>query len=217
MAVINNQYRSKISYLAWILLVAGAVALTVSLTRNSNEETGKGDSRQVNASANTGDNNPATTENNVIAGWDGIDFNTSAAQYEEVTNAEVSIRSTQGYTIYGVNETGLFAEGKIVIKREAEDDLTQVIQSIEKRYKNSAMRIYSYTDAQGAAGSTKELAVQRAAAVKEWLVQNGIAPERISINAVRKDTPGATNTTKQRTLSRRIEIVVRAALGEKSF
>ncbi len=216
MATVIDQPSRKTSYLAWLLLAAGVVALIVFFS-NKSETTAKAGSAQVNASANTGDNNAATTENNVIAGWDGIDFNTSAVQYDEVPNADVSIRSTPDYSIYGMNEAFLFAEGGVLVSPEAEKNLTQVLHSIDKRHQYGALRVYVYTGSQDGAAHNQELAAQRAAAVKAWLVKHGIAAERVSVNAIQEAKPSATSSVDQgMQQDRRVEIVVRNGRQKKS-
>ena len=72
------------------------------------------------------------------------------------------------------------------------------------------MRVYGFTDAQGSAGYNKELAQQRADAVKSWLSSNGIDAGRISVNAIGEGQPVATNNTEAgRQQNRRVEIVAR--------
>jgi outer membrane protein OmpA-like peptidoglycan-associated protein len=70
--------------------------------------------------------------------------------------------------------------------------------------------VYGFTDAQGSAGYNKDLAQQRADAVKAWMSSNGFDAGRISVNAIGEGQPVATNNTEAgREQNRRVEIVAR--------
>ncbi len=110
-----------------------------------------------------------------------------------------------------MGENILFDEGKATIKSDAAQNLKQISASIEKRHTGGNVRIYGHTDATGSAGANKELAEQRAEAVRNWLVQNGaIADTRVSLHPVGESQPVASNATEQgREQNRRVEIVSR--------
>ena len=149
---------------------------------------------------------------NSTTNWDGIDFNAPAVNYEEITDKNINVRGNEGYGIYGLGETILFDEGKATIRTDAEANLKQIAGSIDKRYNGGQIRVYGFTDAQGSAGSNKELAQQRADAVKAWMQSNGVDAGRISVNAIGEAQPTATNNTEAgRQQNRRVEIVARTS------
>jgi outer membrane protein OmpA-like peptidoglycan-associated protein len=145
--------------------------------------------------------------------WNDVDFNAPAVTYDEVSDKNINVRGNNNYGIYGVGENILFDEGKSTLRSGAEANLRQIVGSIDKRYSGSNVRVYGYTDAVGSAGYNKELAEQRAEAVRNWLVQNGnVAENRISVHPVGEGQPVASNSTEQgRQQNRRVEIVARGA------
>ena len=64
-------------------------------------------------------------------------------------------------------------------------------------------------DSQGSADYNIELSQRRAEAVRDFLVSNGITPERISAQGMGKDYPVATNSTAVgRQQNRRVEVTI---------
>jgi outer membrane protein OmpA-like peptidoglycan-associated protein len=112
-----------------------------------------------------------------------------------------------------LGENILFDEGKSTIRADAEKNLKQVATSIAKRYNNGLVRVFGHTDAVGSAGYNKELAEQRAEAVRNWLVKNGnISEDRISLQPIGESNPVASNSTQEgRQQNRRVEIVAKPA------
>lgn len=203
MAELNVQPKKKSSILPWILLLLGIAALVWFLLRD------RGDNR-------VGDNvtpAAATTDSNNNAGgneWTGIDFNAPGVKYDEITDTNINVRGNNNYAIYGIGENILFDEGKATIRNQAETNLNQIVSSIGRRYNEGNIRVYGFTDSQGSAGSNKELAEQRAQAVKTWMQNNGIDSSRITVNAIGEEQPVASNSTEQgRQQNRRVEIVAR--------
>ncbi len=99
------------------------------------------------------------------------------------------------------------------MRNQAEQDLKQITASIGKRYNGGNIRVYGYTDAVGSAGYNKELAEQRAEAVRGWLVKNGnVAEDRVTLHPVGEARPVASNATEEgRQQNRRVEIVARGS------
>lgn len=212
MAELHVQPKKKSSILPWILLALGLAALIWYLTRNKdtdNETVASADTTTTvqTATANTADGTAAATGD-----WNGINWNAPAVSYEEVTDKNITVRGAEGYGIYGLGENVLFDEGKATIRTDAEANLKQIVSSIGKRYNGGDVRVYGFTDAQGAASANKDLAAQRAEAVKTWLQGNGIDGGHISLNAVGEGQPAASNGTEEgRQQNRRVEIVARKA------
>ncbi|MEJ7681916.1 MAG: OmpA family protein [Segetibacter sp.] len=194
-----------------MLLALGVIALIFFLMRGCNNDKGKeGATDSTSAStSSTGTTTDATGARGLA--WGDVDFNAPAAAYEEITDKNIDIRGNNNYGIYGLGENILFDEGKNTIRKDAEQNLKQITTSIEKRYKGGEVRVFGYTDAIGSAGYNKELAEQRATAVRDWLVKNGsISEDRISIEPVGEARPVASNSTEQgRQQNRRVEIVAK--------
>jgi outer membrane protein OmpA-like peptidoglycan-associated protein len=213
MAELHVQPKKKTSILPWLLLALGLAALIWFLTRD------KGDADTVAATTDTATTTNTTTSNTATAttggaGWDGIDFNAPAVKYDEITNDDIEVRGNNDYSIYGMGENILFDEGKATLRADAEANLKQISGSIGQRYNGGEVRVFGFTDAQGTAGNNKELAQQRADAVKAWMQNNGITSDRISVHAIGEGQPVATNNTEAgRQQNRRVEIVARGAAG----
>ncbi len=207
MTELNVQPKKKASPLPWILLVLGAIALVWFLTR---------DREDTAATPTVTDTTPATVAppvaDNTRVDWNVVDFNAPSLRYDEITNTNVTVRGSGRYGIYTIDETVLFDQGQADIRSNAEAALAQVASSIGKRYNKGSLRVYGYTDAQGSAAANDSLAHQRAIAVKNWLQNNGVDANRITVNAVGEANPVATNTTeKGRQQNRRVEIVALSA------
>ena len=206
MAELNVQRKKSTSILPWILLLLGVAALIWFLTRKNDD--GNATTRSTSSDTIT---STSTTANTAAADWGTVDFNAPAVKYDEITDRNIDVRGNDTYGIYGLGENVLFDEGKATIRPDAEANLKQIISSIDKRYNAGPVRVYGFTDAKGGAGANKELAQQRADAVKAWLSSHGIEAGRISENAVGEEQPVATNSTDAgRQQNRRVEIVARA-------
>ena len=211
MADLDVQPKKKSgSLLPWILLGLGVLALIIYLVRNNNT-----DDTAAGTMTTTDSNHAAAAPVITDAGdnWGDVDFNAPAVTYNEITDKNINVRGNNNYGIYGIGEDILFDEGKSTIRSSAEANLKQIVASIDKRYNSGNIRIYGYTDAVGSAGYNKELAEQRAEAVRNWLVQNGnVSENRLSVHPVGEAQPVATNSTAAgRQQNRRVEIVAKSA------
>ncbi len=208
MAELHVQPKKKTSILPWLLLALGLAALIWFLTRDRNTTDTAAATSDTTTTSTATNTNTATAATG--AGWDGIDFNAPAVNYDEITNKDIAVRGNNEYSIYGMGENILFDEGNATLRADAEANLKQISGSIGQRYNGGEVRIFGFTDAQGTAGNNKELAQQRADALKGWLQNNGIASDRISVHAIGEGQPAATNSTEEgRQQNRRVEIVAR--------
>jgi outer membrane protein OmpA-like peptidoglycan-associated protein len=204
MAELNVQPKKSTSILPWILLLLGIAALIWFLTRS------KDDKEIATTDTTTTTANNSTSNTAATADWSRVDFNAPSLDYDEITDKNINVRGNSDYGIYGLGENILFDEGKATIRPDAEANLKQIVGSIGKRYNGGEVRVYGFTDAQGSAGYNKDLAQQRADAVKAWMSSNGFDAGRISVNAIGEGQPVATNNTEAgREQNRRVEIVAR--------
>ena len=103
-------------------------------------------------------------------------------------------------------KTILFDTGKATIKFESAEILNQII-NVLKKYPNSRFRIEGHTDSTGKKQKNIELSQNRADAVKIYLIQGGIASDRLESVGYGPDKPIASNKNKKgRALNRRVEI-----------
>jgi outer membrane protein OmpA-like peptidoglycan-associated protein len=215
MADLDVQPKKKSSILPWVLLGLGVLALLIFLARGCNNDDANNVAATTDSATSTVSNTADNTAGAIRDWWDDVDFNAPAAKYDEVTNKDIDVRGNDRYGIYSVNETVLFDEGKSTIRSQAEANLKQIAASIGKRYGSGNVRVYGHTDATGSAGANKELAEQRAEAVRAWLVKNGNVTEgRVSVHPVGESQPVASNATEQgRQQNRRVEIVAGSGSG----
>ena len=214
MADLNVQPKQKKSWLPWLLLILGIIALLFFLMRGCNNDKGAAaGTDSTAASTNNSTGTTADTSGAMGQAWGDVDFNAPAAAYDEITDKNINVRGNNNYGIYGLGENILFDEGKSSIRSNAEQNLKQVAGSIGQRYNGGQVRVFGYTDAVGSAGYNKELAQQRAESVRNWLVRNGnISEDRISLQPIGEANPVASNSTEQgRQQNRRVEIVAKPA------
>ena len=210
MANLDVQPKKK-SILPWLLLAAGIIALIIFLAKgcNDNDEavTTTSDTTVVASTTGAQDNLNRTDDE-----WNDLDWNAPAANWEEMTDNEIRGSESDRYAYYSLGEDILFDLDKSDLRSGAEARLKLVAGSISKRFPQSNIRLYGFTDKQGPAEYNKELSEKRAETVKNWMTNNGVDANRISVNAMGEKDPEATNATAAgRQQNRRVEIVVRKA------
>ncbi len=83
-----------------------------------------------------------------------------------------------------------------------------------KSYPKRNVMIEGYTDSTGPAQFNKKLSRERAEAVRNALVKDGISPERITIKGYGAEYPVASNKTAAgRQENRRVEVVISGPNG----
>ena len=103
-------------------------------------------------------------------------------------------------------KTILFDTGKASIKFESAEVLSQII-NVLKKFPKSRFRIEGHTDSTGKRAKNMLLSQNRADAVKVYLIQGGIASDRLESKGYGPEKPIASNKTKKgRELNRRVEI-----------
>lgn len=129
------------------------------------------------------------------------------AQVETVTdqNGLQAIRVTFGDGI-------LFATGKSALTQNSINSLAQVAQSL-KNNPDTDISIFGNTDNTGSRAVNERLSLERAQAVVNYLVGNGIPSQRfIDVKGLAYDNPIASNETVDgRAANRRVDIFVTAS------
>lgn len=109
----------------------------------------------------------------------------------------------------------LFDYDKAILKPAAEDALKKVAVVLSQ-FPESTVTIEGFTDAKGGKSVNMSLSLERATAVKDWLVKNGNVPAaKISAKGLGEDNPVAPNKNADgsdnpagRALNRRVSIIV---------
>jgi outer membrane protein OmpA-like peptidoglycan-associated protein len=100
----------------------------------------------------------------------------------------------------------LFDTGKDTFQKST-DEVLQAMVTIFKEYPNAKFSIEGHTDSVGAAKSNQLLSERRANAVRDYLIANGIAADRLTAQGFGEEKPIDSNNTKAgRANNRRVEV-----------
>ncbi|MEI7508214.1 MAG: OmpA family protein [Flavobacterium sp.] len=103
-------------------------------------------------------------------------------------------------------KTILFDSGKASFQKQTFPVL-QSITAILKEYPSAKFSIEGHTDNTGKAATNQKLSEERAAAVKNYLVENGIATDRLTSSGFGQTKPMDSNKTKEgKANNRRVEV-----------
>ena len=101
-----------------------------------------------------------------------------------------------------------FAPNETQLANEFLPELERVVRLMHVR-PAMRIRIEGHADSTGSAAVNMKLSEQRAVAVKRYLMQSGIAPDRLETEGFGATRPIASNATEaSRRLNRRIEFVI---------
>lgn len=106
----------------------------------------------------------------------------------------------------------LFVTGKAELLPIAKDRLNQVAKSLKELDDDKLVSIEGFTDSRGADDMNMKLSTDRANAVKDYLVSQGVKPEKVRALGHGEANPVASNDTAEgRANNRRVEIVVQSS------
>ena len=148
--------------------------------------------------------------NAVASTWDMTKAKLADVKLEEIDLPEITVRGDDVYNVYGLEEKVLFDTDKAEIKPTATRALSEISASIARRYRGKQVRVLGFADSRGDKSYNKELSAQRAAAVKDWLVKNGMMNDaQVTLEPMGEAAPAASNATAAgRQENRRVEIAV---------
>jgi outer membrane protein OmpA-like peptidoglycan-associated protein len=127
---------------------------------------------------------------------------------------EVGVREDARGTVLTLSGSVLFASGQTELLPSARNRLSEVASALKQS--DSALTIEGHTDAQGADSYNEELSLRRAEQVRNFLVSQGVLPERISVRGLGEYRPVASNSTPEgRANNRRVEIVLQRSPAEE--
>lgn len=102
----------------------------------------------------------------------------------------------------------LFASGKSTLLPIAQDKIAEVAKALKDQGFKSIL-VEGHTDAQGSVEKNQILSLQRAEAVRSYLIREGIPSDKIRADGIGSSRPVADNSTAEgRANNRRVEIVV---------
>ena len=140
----------------------------------------------------------------------------------DLEKARQEFQAQQSGRSLSMNLSGdvLFDYDKALLKPEAEEALRKV-GVVLSQFPDGKVIVEGYTDSKGTKSVNMELSLQRAQAVKDWLVKNGgVAGANISVKGFGEQYPIAPNTNADgsdnplgRALNRRVSIIVEKPAG----
>lgn len=129
-------------------------------------------------------------------------------QQLEQALGQYKAEETSRGTILVINDL-LFATGGANLQPSSQQRLKPLLQYLQGNTQREII-IEGHTDSIGSPNTNKRLSLQRADAVKAFLIANGIDARRIETRGFGEEVPVATNTTHAgRKLNRRVEVVIK--------
>ncbi|WP_313490813.1 OmpA family protein [Sphingobacterium multivorum] len=210
MAHLEVKPKSGAPWWLWLLLALIALAIILFFVNRNNSASDVADTRDstgmVTDQGDMGGDTLATTE----PSWNSVDFNSAESSDPNITDKDIRVRSSDGYTIYSLGENILFATDQSAIQSNSEAKLKQISSALNKDFQGAYVGVFGNTDSTGTASHNKQLGMERATAVKDWLVsQGGIDQSKVSVHSRGENAPVADNVSASgKNQNRNVEIVV---------
>jgi outer membrane protein OmpA-like peptidoglycan-associated protein len=126
-----------------------------------------------------------------------------------------AVKQDERGTIVTLSGSVLFASGKHELLPAAQAKLTQVAQALLAGDPDATFVVEGHTDSQGKTETNYTLSVNRANAVRDYLVEHEIAADRITAVGYGEERPVADNDTPEgRANNRRVELVIKPGKSE---
>ena len=174
----------------WIILALIALAVLFFLFKGCGGESNKVTTSDSTATADTSRALAATAPD-----WSSVDFNSPRSTDPDISDTTIYVSGNEKYTIYSLGDNILFDTDKNTLQGTAGDKLKQILASLNKRFKGATIGVYGSTDSKGDAAHNKQLGTDRANAVKDWLITNGLDAGKVSVQSLGETEPVATNAT----------------------
>lgn len=200
----RKMYAITVEYSTW-----EAVSDAVSIDWEEIDETAENTSAKDPDPDRDGVCDPWVSQNGVMDEYghlcDGIDKCSNQAGSGNANGCpdEVLQPPPKFFVLEGVN----FESGKASITRDSYSSLMKIVDIMET-FKEVTFEIVGHTDNLGSKEKNRRLSADRAAAVKDFLVKNGISESRIETYGKGGSQPVASNKTAEgRFQNRRIEFI----------
>ncbi len=123
---------------------------------------------------------------------------------------QLQLREDARGTVLTLSGSVLFASGEAVLLPSARNRLSEIADAL--RQSPASLTIEGHTDALGPELYNEELSLRRAERVRDFLVSQGVSPDRISVRGLGEYRPVASNATPEgRANNRRVEIILQRA------
>lgn len=217
----SSEFRSKRGFRwIWLLLVLVILGIAYTLFHKPNPtstDSAPGiDSIGMNAdTANAGSQGLAANG----ADWKKVDFKSQSAADPDISDKTIRISASKDYTIFKMEKGLLFAPGESRLQPAAKNKLQQVAEVINKRYKAPSVAVFRGVDSTSdPSGNNKQLGIERALALKNWLVQDGgFAEEQVTIQNRVQVAPivAQENSSKPEPAQEFVIVAYRKSVGSK--
>jgi outer membrane protein OmpA-like peptidoglycan-associated protein len=135
-------------------------------------------------------------------------LNAAMKSLEEIGKVKEDSRGT----VITLSGQVLFRTNAATLLPIAEQQLRKVAEALNEYDESRKIVVAGHTDSRGSSTYNRRLSLARAESVRAFLVNSGVAPERISASGRGEDEPIADNRTAEgRANNRRVEIIVEAA------
>jgi outer membrane protein OmpA-like peptidoglycan-associated protein len=112
-------------------------------------------------------------------------------------------------TVITLSGSVIFASGKADLLPGARAKLDQVARALAESDAQQKIVVEGHTDSRGSDALNQDLSARRAAAVRNYLVSKGLAPERVVAQGLGPSRPISDNETAEgRANNRRVELIV---------
>ena len=126
---------------------------------------------------------------------------------QRLTNI-ASVKQDERGTILTLAGGIVFASGQYKLRADALPKLTLVAATL-KGLGGKSFIVEGYTDSTGSDAVNQKLSIQRASAVRDYLIRQGLPGDQIKAKGYGKERPVASNDTPEgRAQNRRVEIIV---------
>jgi chemotaxis protein MotB len=204
----SNESESRDRWLiSYADLVTLLLALFIVMYGASDRERAKAIAESFSGKSAAGDG--------ILLANDGKREEKSSSEIKVLENAvllqKTKMKQTERGLVVSLSEAGFFAPGDATVSAEAQSVIKNLAESIQNS--QIPIRVEGHTDSTPISnaryGSNWELSTTRAANVLQQLVENGIAPERLSASGYGGFQPVAGNDTPEgRSQNRRVDIVI---------
>lgn len=112
-------------------------------------------------------------------------------------------------TVITLSGSVIFASGQYDLLPSARSKLSEVASALSSGNRDAKIVVEGHTDSSGSTEKNRELSLQRANAVRDALIADGLNADRISVEGFGEERPIADNSTQAgRANNRRVEIVL---------
>ena len=138
----------------------------------------------------------------------GYSLDQQEAELRRDLDSGVTITNTGDRLIVSFPEAILFATNSSIVRPGLNNDMAALAQSLQ-RYPTSTVQVVGHTDSDGDAGFNQTLSEERATAVSNVLLNQGVPFDRVQTFGRGESQPIASNFTPEgKAQNRRVEIVI---------